>query len=126
MNEWLRGERHWAEFFELKDQLELSSTGSHYMAAVLEDRELGAQAAQLPEPPPAPPSFYGYSGIRARLDDVVDMLLKLQATSAGVNPKEVAGLERPKPAVEIVRREIASSRLREVEQLLLRGQKGAA
>lgn len=97
--------------------------GSNYLSAVMEDRELAEQVAELPEPPPGRPTLRGYTPLMQRLDDVIDVLLKLQATAAHVNPREAATVERPKPAVEYVRREIASSRLKDVERLLLRNRK---
>lgn len=121
MNEWLRGERHWGEFWELKEQL---SFGSEFFAAQLEDQELAEQAADLPEPPPAPPSMRGYSPLLRKLDDVLDAIRGLHGATVGANPGDITPVERPKPRVELVRRERASAVLGSVTRLLLRGNGG--
>ncbi|MDG3012455.1 hypothetical protein G4X40_20150 [Rhodococcus sp. D2-41] len=118
LNEWLRGERDWRDLYELKDQLELEQ-GSAYLSAVLSDRELAEQAAHLPEPEPGPPRLRGYTTLMSRLDDLLDAVLKLQATTAGADPRKVPDITRPKPEVDLVRRELDAEALDDFVDLLL-------
>lgn len=122
LNDWLRGDRDWRDLLDL---LELLPDGAHYPAALLTDRELAElMLADEDEDvrPPVPdkhPPLRGYTPLIAKLDDVIDILIALQATTAHSDPRKAGRVPRPRTAVDVVRDERDSEVLSGfVDQLL--------
>lgn len=119
INEWLRGERDWAEFFELRDFL---PDGSAFRAALLEDWEVAEAMWQTygGERPPKPePSFRGLTTEVLNLMDIKDLVTTV--LSAVANQK-VPRHPRPKSAYEKKKESVTSNALNGALSALLPGQ----
>lgn len=120
LGDWLRGERDWRDLFDLADLL---PDGSRYLSAVLSDRDIAEQIVDSEEaeeeimgrrrPTAKNPPLTGYTAVLAKFDDVLDVLISLQATTAQADPRKAGRVSRPLTAVQIVRDERDSTRLNE-------------
>ena len=119
LGDWLRGERDWRDLYDLADLL---PDGSRYLAAILSDRDIAEQivddeereeeriGGRRPRPDKHPP-LVGYTAIMAKIDDVLDVLISLQATTAHADPRNAGKVPRPQTAVERVRDDRDTERL---------------
>lgn len=123
LNEWLRGERDWRDLVDLLGEM---PEGGRYVSAVLGDREHAEAAldAEDPDARPAPaskhPPLAGYTPLFAKLDDLLEVLIALQYTTAHQDPRKAPKIPRPKTAYELVRDERDSVLLSSFVDRLLR------
>lgn len=124
LNEWLRGSRDWRDLFDL---LELLPDGSNYPSAILSDREIaeslvmdddndGSARKSTDRSPP----LRGYTPLMAKIDDLIDVLMVIQATAAKADPRKAGKVPRPRTAIERARDERDSKLLSQFVDSLFR------
>lgn len=125
LDEWLRGERDWRSLFDL---LELIPDGAHYPSAIFSDREIAERIAEDEEleegsarkSTDRSPPLRGYTPLMAKIDDLIDVLMVIQATAAKADPRKAGKVPRPRTAIERVRDERDSKLLSQFVDSLFR------
>lgn len=114
VNDWLRGERDWRQFYRFRQRL---PQGGAYWAKKFGDRDLAqelwdALPADKRKPTPAgPPDLFGWSSIAEALADIKDQLILVRVASTGSGSDSVKFTKRPVPAFEKLRREYKTGKL---------------
>lgn len=103
LNDWLRGERDWSDFWDLKEQL---PTFSKYRVAQLNDPDLIEYLAQQPDPKGSKPSIEEWDSLREMLSNTNDLLLKILYATAHDDPSNAPRVPRPEYPHQARRREI--------------------
>ena len=102
LDDFLTGERHWATFLELLEQL---PPGSHYIAALADDDDLAEQMlAARKGSPEAPPSLRDWDATQSKLTALLDGVQALCALTARM---ESAPPPMPRPVTAADRLEQA-------------------
>lgn len=116
LNDWLRGERDWRDFWDLKEQL---PTGSHYRAAILKDPMVVEVLARQEDSKGGHPPVEDWDGVQSQLSTANDLLLKILYATAQQNPSEAP--ETPKPVYPHLqrRREMKAEKRRRLEMVLV-------
>ncbi|MEV0031437.1 hypothetical protein [Nocardia sp. NPDC050793] len=91
----MRGERHWATFFEFFDHIR-HRVGGAYWSARIQDPEVVAELAAQKEPDsPQPPPIEGFGHLEATLANLVDRVTQVVYASMRADPSVAPLTPRP-------------------------------
>lgn len=95
LDDWLRGDRHWATFWEFFDYIRNRAGGAYWSARIQEPDVVAELAAQPESDTASPPPIEGFGAREAAMADVLDRLA--QVVYASLRADLAAAPRTPRP-----------------------------